>query len=157
MSNPPEPMQPLSYDGVYTCPVCRHGKISALPLMEAFACNFCQHIFSANLEQQLLKMADSQIPLSWRWNGQRWKGLQHEGVELGWGYWVAAIAFLVIPTTLVGLAAYLFPPLTNSPFSWFPIFWTVFTFLSHLSCLGWLVVEYYQFPLSIYLRAIGQR
>jgi len=53
-----EPTQ-LNYHDTYSCPVCRHGKIAALPLMEAYACNFCQHIFTANLEQQVLKMASN--------------------------------------------------------------------------------------------------
>lgn len=125
--------------------------------MEAFACNFCRHIFTANLEQQVLKMADSQLPLTWRWNGQTWKGLHREGVELGWEYWFVGIAFVILPSTLVGLAAYLFPPMPGSPLAWLPVFWTVLAFLSHLACMGWLVVEYYQFPVFAYLRAVQQR
>ncbi|MGK7877943.1 MAG: hypothetical protein AB4426_32935 [Xenococcaceae cyanobacterium] len=156
MSSSTDPTNRFSYEGVYRCPVCRHGQISALALMEAFACNFCHHIFTANLEKQLLKIADSQLPLTWRWNGRTWKGVQQKGVELGWGYWVAGIAFVVIPPTLIGLAAYLFPPMPGSPLFWFPAFWTVLVFLSHLACLGWLVVEYYQFPVLMYLRAMGR-
>ena len=143
--------------GVYTCPVCHHGQISTMPLMEAFGCNFCRHIFTANFEKQLLVMADSQLPLTWRWKGGRWKGVQQEGLEIGWCYLVAGFAFVVIPTTLVGLGAYLFPTIPGTPFSWLPACWTGLTFLSHLACLGLLVIEYYQFPVFIYFRAIGQR
>ncbi|MGK7914941.1 MAG: hypothetical protein AB4038_05255 [Prochloraceae cyanobacterium] len=147
----------LSYSDVYNCPVCRHGEISALPLMEAFACNFCRHIFTANLEQQLLKVADSQFPLTWRWDGQTWKGWRREELELVWFYWVLGITFVLIPPSLIGLGAYLFPPLPGDPLSWFPLLWIPLTFLSHLACLLWLVVEYYQFPVSLYIRAMVQR
>ncbi|MDJ0714469.1 MAG: hypothetical protein QNJ54_09640 [Prochloraceae cyanobacterium] len=147
----------LTYSDVYNCPVCRHGEISAIPLMEAFACNFCRHIFTANLEKQLLKMADSQIPLTWRWDGQNWRGMQRQGFEVGWFYWIAGMAFVMIPPTIVGVGAYLFPPLPSDPLFWFPFVWTPLTFLCHLACLLWLVVEYYQFPVLMYLGAITQR
>lgn len=147
----------LNFHGIYTCPVCRHGEISAIPLMEAFACNFCRHIFTANVEQQTIKMADSQLPLTWRWNGRTWTGGHREDNELTWGYWIVGGAFVLLPTCIVGLGAYLFPPLPDSTLSWLPIFWTVLTFVCHLACLGWLVLEYYQFPVSLYFRAVGER
>ena len=83
MLEPTHPNKQLNYFGTYTCPVCRHGEVTAMTLMEAFACNFCRHIFAVNLEQQILKMADSQVPLSWRWNGRHWQGIQQDGIELG--------------------------------------------------------------------------
>lgn len=143
--------------GVYRCPVCRHGQISAMPLMEAFACDFCHHIFTVNFDRQLLKMADSQLPLTWQWNGKNWKGLQREGVELGWTYLSAGIAFVAIPTTIIGLGAYLFPPLPGSRLYWLPTFWIVLTFVCHLACLIWLILEYYQFPVFLYFRAMRRR
>jgi len=60
----------LNYHDNYSCPVCRHGKIATLPLMEAYACNFCQHIFTANLAQKVLKLANSQLPLTWYRTGK---------------------------------------------------------------------------------------
>lgn len=147
----------LSYQGVYSCPVCRHGEISEIALMDAFACNFCRHIFTANLEEQLLKMADSALPLTWYWNGKRWQGLPRAGAELDWGAGLAAIAFVLLPPTLVGLAAYYFPSLPNDPFSWFPIFWTGLTFFTHLTCVVWLIIEYYQFPVFAFLRVWQQQ
>jgi hypothetical protein len=147
----------FSYNGVYNCPVCRHGEISVLPLMEAFACDFCRHIFTANLEKQLLKMADSQISLTWRWDGRAWKGIQKEELEPSWLYWLAGLIFLFAPPSITGFASYLFPPVEGSALSWFPIFWTILVFLSHLLCLVWLVMEYYQFPVFIYLQAIRNR
>ncbi|NES83662.1 MAG: hypothetical protein F6K10_20870 [Moorea sp. SIO2B7] len=157
MYKPKDLSQRFNSKDVYPCPVCRHGKIEPLTLMEAFACNFCNHIFTANLEQQLLKMADSQFPLTWCWNGRTWRGLQREGVNLGWGYGVAAIAFVLLPPSLVGLSAYLFPPLPGSRLFWLPTFWIGLTFLCHLACLGWLVVEYYQFPVWMYLGAMRRQ
>lgn len=144
-------------EGEYSCPVCRHGKIAAMPLMETFACNFCQHIFTANFDKQLLKMADSQLPLTWYWNGRSWKGIHREGAEVGWGYLVFGLSFIIFPTSIVGLGTYLFPPLPDTPLSWLPVFWTILTFLTHLLCLVWLVIEYYQFPIFLYAGAIKRR
>ncbi len=143
--------------GVYTCPLCRHGQIAAMPLMETFACNFCHHIFTTNFEQQVLKIADSQLPLTWRWNGKNWKGIQQEGTELGWSYLAIGIIFVLLPTAIIATGSYLFPPLPGSPLSWLPLWWTILTFLAHLFCLIWLIIEYYQFPIFLYFRALRRR
>jgi hypothetical protein len=140
----------LNYQGVYPCPICRHGEIRTLTLMEAFACNFCQHIFTANLEQQVLKMADSQLPLTWRWQGKGWQGMRQESLEFVWGYRFAGLVFILLPTTIVATGAYLFPPLPQSPLAWLPLAWVIATFCAHLFCLLWLVLEYYQIPLGWY-------
>ena len=144
-------------DGEYSCPVCRHGKVSAMPLMETFACNFCQHIFTVDFDKQLLKMADSQLPLTWYWNGKNWKGIHREGAEAGWGYFLFGLGFVFLPTAIIAFGTYIFPPLPGSPLSWLPIFWSVLTFVAHLSCLIWLVIEYYQFPIFLYVRALKRR
>jgi hypothetical protein len=151
------PIKPLSYDDVYPCPVCRHGEIANLSLMEAFACNSCRHIFTANLEQESLKLADSQIPLTWSWNGRTWQGVKSQDLEWSWAYWLGGTIFVILPTTIVGLSAYLFPALPGSRLFWFPTFWTGLTFISHLACLVWLILEYYQFPVWLYIRASLQR
>ena len=143
--------------GEYPCPVCRHGKLAQMPLMETFACSFCQHIFTANFDKQLLKMADSQLPLTWYWNGKIWKGIHREGTEVGWAYFIFALGFILIPTSIIGIGAYLFPPMDSSLMSWFPVIWTIFTFCAHLFCIIWLVIEYYQFPIFLYIRAIKRR
>ncbi|MEK0189590.1 hypothetical protein WMG39_32810, partial [Microcoleus anatoxicus PTRS2] len=52
--------RPFHPEDTYPCPVCRTGEISPMPMMEALACNFCQHIFTGNEERQMLKMADRQ-------------------------------------------------------------------------------------------------
>lgn len=142
----------LDYQGVYPCPVCRLGQIIAISLMDALACDCCNHIFTADLERQVLKMADRQPPLTWRWNGRNWIGAHLEGVQWGWLYWLFALALVVLPTALIGLAAYTFPPTPGSRLSWLPIVWTGLTFLSHLAIVGWLAIEFYQFPVWAYLR-----
>ncbi len=156
MSSPKNLNKSLSYQGAYPCPVCRLGQIEALVLMDALACDFCQHIFTANQEKQQLQMADRQPPLTWRWNGRMWVGAHLKGVEVGWGYLLAAVMLVILPPTLIGLAAYTFPPEPGSTLSWLPVFWTLLAFLSHLAILGWLVIEFYQFPVGMYLRAMRQ-
>ncbi|NJM74033.1 MAG: hypothetical protein HC862_30250 [Scytonema sp. RU_4_4] len=147
----------FNYQGVYPCPVCHVGKISHMPLMEAMACDFCQQIFTVNVEQQQIKMPSRQPPLIWSWNGFNWTEAQIEGVELGWGYVIAAVVFILLPTTLIGIVAYNFPPKTEIPLSWIPYVWTVLTFLSHLAIIIWLLIEVYQIPVGAYWRAIQQR
>ena len=144
-------------DGEYSCPVCRHGKVSRMPMMEAFACNFCQHIFTTNFDKQLLKMADSQLPLTWYWNGKIWKGIHQEGLEVGWSYIVVAIGFVLLPTIIVGSGMYLFPASPESLLSWLPLGWTIATFCAHMFCVIWLVIEYYQFPIFLYFRALKRK
>jgi hypothetical protein len=143
--------------GIYPCPVCRHGKIAEMPMMETFSCSFCQHIFTTNYDKQLLKMADSQLPLTWYWNGKIWKGIHREGVEVGWAYILFAIAFVFLPTTIIATGVYLFPPMDDSLLSWLPLFWTILTFCSHLFCIIWLIIEYYQFPIFLYVRALKRK
>lgn len=156
MLTPTKKTSCFSYQEVYPCPICRLGQIQALPLMDAMACNFCNHIFTADLEKQQLKMPSRQPPLIWRWNGRKWTGAHLEGVELSWGYWLAAVALVLLPTTLIGLTAYAFPPNAGVPLSWLPTVWTGLTFLSHLAIIGWLVIEFYQFPVEAYLRGVRQ-
>lgn len=143
--------------GEYSCPVCRHGKVSEMMLMEAFSCDFCQHIFTTNFEKQLLKMADSQLPLTWYWNGKTWKGIHREGLEIGWSYVIVALGFVLLPTTIVGSGMYLFPASPDSFLSWLPPAWTVLTFCAHLFCVIWLIIEYYQFPIFLYVRALKRK
>jgi len=97
-------------------------------------------------------MADRQPPLIWRWNGRKWAEAHLEGVELAWGYWVGSIAFVVLPTTLLGLTVYTRPPIPGSPLSWLPTVWTGLAFLLHLAIVVWLVIEFYEFPVWAYLR-----
>ncbi|TAF07141.1 MAG: hypothetical protein EAZ77_10675 [Nostocales cyanobacterium] len=146
----------LNFQEDYPCPVCRVGKISTMPLMEAMFCDFCQEIFTVNLETQQIKMPSRQPPLVWQWNGVKWNQAQLEGMELGWGYVFAAIAFVIFPTTLIGIGAYYFPPNPHVPLSWVPYIWTFLTFSLHLSIMIWIFIEVYQIPIRAYWRAIIQ-
>lgn len=147
----------FNYEGIYPCPVCRLNQLKAMPLMDAMACGCCRHIFTADLERQQLKMVDRSPSLMWYWNGKTWKGAHLEGVDWGWTYWIFAIGFVVFPTTIIGLAAYTFPPEPGSTLSWVPLAWTGLAFLSHMAIVGWLVTEYYQFPVRVYLRVMWQQ
>jgi hypothetical protein len=144
----------LEYHGAYPCPVCHVGKISQMPMMEAMACDFCHQIFTVDIEKQQLQMPAREPALVWRWNGFDWTEAQLEGVELGWGYLCGAIAFILLPTVVIGIVAYSFPPTTGNLFSWIPYLWTCLTFLSHLSIIVWLLIEIYQIPIFAYIRAI---
>lgn len=149
--------RPFNYLGVYPCPVCRLNQLQAMPLMDAMACDCCRHIFVADLDRQQLKMIDRHPPLTWHWTGKTWKGAHVEEVNWGWTYWIFALGFVVLPTSLIGIAVYTFPPEPNTPLSWLPFAWIGLTFLAHLVIIGWLVTEFYQFPVRIYLRAIIQK
>lgn len=141
-----------SYQDVYPCPVCRLNQLQAMPLMDAMACECCNHIFTVDWQRQQIKMADRYPPLTWHWTGKNWQGAHLEGLEWGWASWIYAIALIAFPSSIVGFSAYLFPPDPNSTLSWLPFFWTGLTFLLHLAIVGWLIVEFYQFPVQAYLR-----
>lgn len=136
----------LNYHDVYSCPVCRYGQIEALTLTEAFACNFCRHIFTANLNEQLLIMADTSPSMTWRWTGRNWKIAHQKDWELTLVVWMLGIALVTFPTLIVGLSAYIFPPDEDSYQSSFPIVWLGLTFVSHLILVVWLLAESYQLP-----------
>ncbi|MDB9310830.1 hypothetical protein PN471_19810 [Aphanizomenon sp. CS-733/32] len=144
----------LNFQENYPCPVCRVGKISQMLMMEAMCCDFCNEIFTVNLELQQVKMPSREPPLVWNWNGLRWTQARLGNVELGWGYGLSAIAFIILPTILIGVTAYYFPPHSHVPLSWLPFVWTVLTFLSHLGIIIWIFLEVYQIPIIAYLRAI---
>lgn len=142
----------LSLEGVYICPICRHGQISALVLTDAFGCDFCRHIFTANLATQSVHVVDSAQPLAWRWNGRAWSPAYRGRRDLSLTIWIVGIILITLPTILVGASAYLFPPLDGSACQWFPLLWVGLTFSTHLALVSWLVAEYYQLPWYITLK-----
>ncbi|NCJ05397.1 hypothetical protein GS597_02480 [Synechococcales cyanobacterium C] len=143
--------QPLSYEEVYVCPVCRHGQLSGLTLMDAMACDFCRHIFTLNLEQQVLRIEDSAQAATWRWTGRGWVPTRRHSPDLLLGLWIFATALLVMPGLLVWLSYQVFPPLPSSRGAWLPGVWILMTFASHGAIALWLLCEYYQF--SVYVSA----
>jgi hypothetical protein len=147
----------LNYEGTYACPICRCGQISSLTLMEALGCNVCHHIFTINLEKQSLKMADREPALMWSWTGKTWKGEHLGNLELSWIYWMIALSFVLFPPSLIGLSALIFPPISGSAWSWFPLLWTILSFVVHLLILLWLMAEAYQFPVLLFMKTQWQR
>lgn len=147
----------LTFEQPYPCPVCRQGQLAGMVMMDAFGCSFCRHIFTANLDQQILRLADSPSPLVWVWTGTAWKGQSQLDTQLGWGLGLAIAMFIILPTTLVGCGAYYFPPLPGSRLAWLPMVWVLLTLVLHGFCVGWLLLEYYQIPLVLYVQAICDR
>lgn len=139
----------LSYQESYLCPVCRHGQISAIALMDAFSCNFCRHIFTADLPNQSVRVEDSSQPMSWRWNGHSWQTLYQLDVDLTAVVWLVGLVLVLLPPTLIWLSSHTFPPLHGSAWYWFPSVWIGLTFVLHLGFVSWLLAEHYQFPLYV--------
>lgn len=139
----------LREDETYRCPICRHGELAQFTLMEAFACNFCRHIFIPNFSAQTIQVVDSAQPITWRWTGTQWRMANQGEIDLTVLLWIIGAVLLVLPGSLVALAAYLFPPLPNSSGAWFPSVWIGVTFFVHLLMVLWLLAEYYQVPLYV--------
>lgn len=142
----------LNYHDTYNCPVCRYGEISVLTLTESFACNFCRHIFAANLPEQLLIMVDGSQPLAWCWTGRNWKLAHQRDSDLTLVIWLLGMALVIFPTLLVGISAYIFPTEEESYASWLPKLWIGLTFFLHLIFVLWLLAENYQLPFYAFLK-----
>ncbi len=133
----------LELEQVYPCPVCQHGQISQMVLMESFACNFCRHILSADLARQTVRLEDSSQGFQWQWTGQAWRSLHQPSLPFTSTLAGVAIFLVILPPTLVGLGYYTFPPLPDTSWHWFPLAWIGLTFLTHLGLvLGILMSAY---------------
>jgi len=139
----------LNYEQTYLCPVCRHGQISALALMDAFACSFCRHIFTADLRDQSVRVEDSSQPMTWHWNGLTWQGLHQVDVDLSIVIWVVGGVLVLLPPTLIWLSSHTFPPMAGSEWAWFPMVWVGLAFLLHFTLVLWLLLEHYQVPVYV--------
>lgn len=133
----------------YDCPVCRHGQIEAMTLMEAYACNFCRHILEVNLEQQTVHVVDGVQPMGWRWLGWRWQPLYQGRTDVTLTLWIVGLALTVIPASIVALGGYLFPPLEETAGISWSLVWAMGTLIAHGAMVGWLIAEHYQFPLYV--------
>jgi hypothetical protein len=149
LNSPATLTKTLNYEESYLCPVCRHGQITGLTLMDAFACDFCRHIFTANLKEQTVQVVDSSQPMSWRWVGRRWQVAYRDDLNLSTLIWIISIVVITLPPSLVGLAAYIFPPLPGSRWAWFPFAWAGGTLVIHLGMVLWLIAEHYQIPFYV--------
>ncbi|MBT9314923.1 hypothetical protein [Leptothoe spongobia] len=139
-------LRTLNYDDTYTCPVCGHGELSVLTLTDAFACSFCRHIFTANLDAQSLQMVDGVQPLVWFWTGERWRHNQRPDGHVTAVVWSFALAIACLPALLVIASNYMFPPIDNAGLNQFSLIWTVATLLAHAGIVLWLIAEHYQWP-----------
>jgi hypothetical protein len=146
----------LNSHDVYSCPICRHGQVSSLPLMDVFGCNLCGRLLQLDVKQQSLKTIDGSSPLVWYWNGRGWQGLPRSRGQLGWEAKLLAISLVVLPTAIMGLSAYLFAPTPVQFLDWFPFVWTGLTFMLHLLMVLGLMADYYQFPVVAYLRGVNR-
>jgi hypothetical protein len=147
----------LDYEQSYPCPVCGRGTIAPMTLMDAYGCNGCRHIFSANLMEQVLRTEDIFPPRIWRWNGQRWRsGRSANGPvsepDLAILVWLGAMVIGIMPPLLVWLPSQIFPPLDGSQADWFPQLWLGIVTLIHGSISGGLLAEYYQWRWYLQLR-----
>ena len=86
-------MPTLDYSQTYSCPLCLRGEIRAFPLMDAFGCDFCRHIFSASLEEQVLDLADGQVPRRWYRKGNQWVTKDQETL---WGYGLFGLILIIL-------------------------------------------------------------
>jgi hypothetical protein len=140
------------------CPVCMHGTIAPMPMMESLACDFCNHIFileqSADQRQQFLKMADTISLLRWTWTGKRWENAN--AVQVYNSRWLSILGILLVlvPTAIASIAVSLFPTEPDVPLAWFPKFWAIATFFGHLFVLLSITRDYTEFPIRAYWRSI---
>lgn len=125
-------------------------------LMDAFACGFCRHVFTANLQEQTLRVEDSSQPMTWHWTGRSWQIVNQVDFDLSILLWALGSTLVILPTLLVWLSSYLFPPLQGSPLSWFPTFWITLAFVSHFSLVTWVLLEHYQPPLYVSCKVMLQ-
>lgn len=132
----------LSYEETYRCPACASGELSAIALMDIFACDFCRHMFSANLENQSVHLADSLQPMGWQWNGWRWQTAQQSDTAAV-VIWAFTLGLTLAPVGIIVLSNYVFPPLDSTGF---PRMWTALTLGSHSTISIWLLAEYYRWP-----------
>jgi ribosomal protein L37AE/L43A len=146
-------MRSLNYEGTYRCPACGSGDLQAIAMMDVFACNFCRHLFTANLQTQSLHMADSLHPRAWQWTGGRWR-LAYQSETAAALVWVFSAFLAIAPVFLIALSNYIFPPLEGSDF---PLLWIGLTLLSHALIAGWLLAEYHRWPWYISSQIRWQR
>jgi hypothetical protein len=125
--------------------------------MEAYACTFCRHIFEFNLDQQVVNVVDSVQPMGWRWQGRRWQPIYQGRSDITLTLWLVGAVLVVVPTSLVALGGYVFPPLEPPEGLSWSTAWAVGTLLAHATMVGWLIAEHYQFPVYVLAKIRLQR
>lgn len=125
-----------------------------MPFMETWGCGFCGQLFLTNEQTQLLRAVDPSISRIWFWNGRQWQRQPAADLQPVWLWQGLSILLVMLPTTLIGVSAYLFPTDPNSFLHEFPVIWTGITFLAHLIIVIYLLTEYYQIPFLAYGQAL---
>lgn len=134
--------KPLSYSNTYCCPACASGELSAIALMDVFACDFCRHLFTANLETQSVQLADSVPSRAWQWTGDRWQ-VANQPQASALLVWTVAGLIAVAPLTIIAISNYIFPPSGSLKFV---VVWLVLTGVSHGAMAAWLLLAYHRWP-----------
>lgn len=130
--------------------------------METWGCGFCGQLFLAktqtnlqtNLQTQVLRAVDPSIARIWFWNGRQWQRQPEADLQPVWLWQGLSILLVMLPTTLIGVSAYLFPTDPHSVLHEFPIIWTGVTFCAHLVIVIYLLTEYYQIPFLAYRQGL---
>lgn len=141
----------------YECPMCRHGQIRQMALMDAYACSFCRHIFDVNLPRQTVHVVDGLQSMGWRWQGRRWQPIYQGGGDVALTLWLVGLVLVVFPAGLVALGGYMFPPLEASAGITWSLAWALGTLAAHGTMVGWLMAEHYQFPIYVMVKIRLQR
>ena len=141
----------------YECPVCRHGQIQPMTLMDAYACSFCRHIFAVNLDQQTVHVVDKVQSMGWRWQGWRWQPFYQGRGDITLTLWLVGVMLVILPAGIVAMGGYVFPPLEDySGLNW-SLAWAIATLAAHSAMVGWLFAEHYQFPSYVLMKIRLQR
>lgn len=136
----------LSLHDDYGCPICGTGRLSAIVLTDAFACNFCRHIFTANLANQSIQVVDTAQPMVWFWSGSRWQSQRQGNTRLTLTVCLIALALSGFPAAIIELSSHIFPPLHPTPGLRFSTVWSAIALLAHEGIALWLIAEHYQWP-----------
>ncbi|MEL6553898.1 MAG: hypothetical protein AAFQ63_10625 [Cyanobacteria bacterium J06621_11] len=143
----------LNYQQGYSCPACGSGDLRAMAMMDVFACDFCRHMFTANLQTQSLQLADSLQPRAWQWTGYRWRAAHQRETKAAL-VWAFSLILTVAPVLLISVSNYIFPPSGGLKFV---LSWVTLTGVTHGLISAWLLSEYHQWPWYVASRIRLQR
>ncbi len=130
----------------YPCPICRKGTVQTMVMMDTLSCSFCRHIFSADVSSQTLQVEDTLPKSTWIWSRDRWATQTARSPDLTYLVWFTAAFLTIIPALIIGLPAYVFPPIGGLQGNSFSVVWTELTLGIHCLIAAWLLVEHYQLP-----------
>ncbi len=126
-------------------------------MMDTLSCGFCRHIFSAELNQQLIRVEDTIPKSTWTWQGDRWTSLNSSNIDLTQLVWFTSLFITVVPASMIGISAYIFPPIGGLQWNSFSVVWDELTFGIHTLIAAWLLVEHYQLPSYVAAKITIQR